>query len=71
MGPVKTSFVTFFVPAVAMGLDAIINGRVLGNYELVGACIIMLSIIFLKDKARKKTSRPFFRINMPLLRVKQ
>jgi drug/metabolite transporter (DMT)-like permease len=49
-GPVKASTVTYFVPPIALSLDAIIYGRILGLYEAIGSLIIMLSMYLLKER---------------------
>lgn len=54
-GAVKASTVTFFVPPIALGLDAIIYGQRLSFFEMTGAAIIILSMFFLKDN-KKQTS---------------
>jgi drug/metabolite transporter (DMT)-like permease len=50
MGAVKASTVTFFVPPIALALDSIIYGRQLTVYEVIGAIIILASMILLRVK---------------------
>jgi len=48
-GAVKASTVTFFVPPIALGLDAIIYGRELTLYEGIGATVIIASMFLLRN----------------------
>jgi drug/metabolite transporter (DMT)-like permease len=48
IGAVRASTVTFFVPIIAMALDAMITGFIPGKYQILGAFIILLSLYFLK-----------------------
>jgi drug/metabolite transporter (DMT)-like permease len=48
IGTVRASTVTFFVPIIAMGLDALITGFIPGKLQIIGAMIILLSLYFLK-----------------------
>lgn len=50
IGAVKASTVTFFVPPIALALDAVIYGRELTSFELIGAGIILLSMVLLRAK---------------------
>lgn len=50
LGSVMASSVTFFVPAVALILDIVINNHQLTLYEGIGTLIIFLSMYFLKDR---------------------
>jgi len=56
-GPVKASTVTFFVPPIALSLDAVIYGRQLSLYEALGAAIIILSMFMLKEVQKKTNSK--------------
>jgi drug/metabolite transporter (DMT)-like permease len=48
IGTVRASTVTFFVPIIALGLDALITGFIPGQLQIMGAFIILLSLYFLK-----------------------
>jgi drug/metabolite transporter (DMT)-like permease len=50
IGAVKASTVTFFVPPIALTLDSLIYGRELTSFELIGAGIILLSMVLLRAK---------------------
>lgn len=51
-GAVKASTVTFFVPPIALCLDAIIYNQRLSLYEALGSGIILTSMFFLRDIKR-------------------
>ena len=53
VGPIKASSVTFFVPAIAVILDIVINDGYLSKYEAVGAAIIFVSMRLLGNKKIK------------------
>jgi drug/metabolite transporter (DMT)-like permease len=50
MGPVTASTVTFFVPPISLGLDAFFYNRQLSSMELIGAAVIVMSMVLLKDR---------------------
>lgn len=53
IGSVEASSVTFFVPAIALILDILINSHILNMTEAVGTAIIFLSMILLKERSSK------------------
>jgi drug/metabolite transporter (DMT)-like permease len=53
IGSVEASSVTFFVPAIALILDILINSHVLDITEAIGTLIIFLSMILLKERRSK------------------
>ncbi len=55
LGAIKASTVTFFVPAVALLLDYLIYNAQLSILEGIGAIIILLSMVLLKEG---KTNQP-------------
>ena len=52
IGPIRASSVTFFVPAVAIILDIVINKAYFTIYEAIGAAIIFISMSLL-NKSKK------------------
>ncbi len=54
LGPVKASTVTFFVPAIALILDSIINAQRLNYTEAIGTTIIFMSMNFLRQVNEKQ-----------------
>lgn len=54
LGPVKASMVTFFVPAVALILDSVINSERLSYTEAIGTTIIFMSMNFLRQVNEKQ-----------------
>ena len=48
IGPIKASSVTFFVPAIAVILDIVVNDGYLTRSEGIGAAIIFISMRLLR-----------------------
>lgn len=54
-GALRASMATYFVPFIALASDFALNGRVPTKYEIIGMCIIIVSLVLIQfDKTGKK-----------------
>ncbi len=54
-GALRASMATYFVPFFALSSDFVLNGRVPSKYEIIGMCIIIVSLVLIQfDKTGKK-----------------
>ena len=52
-GALKASMATYFVPFISVGSDFLLNGRVPTKYEVIGMCIIIVSLVLIQfDKPK-------------------